>query len=649
MNRLPCRELRAIIPDPFIAPVILVLAEPMANGRVSVRPFRCKIRNVPSARELGEMGEVVLSRARRGGGGAVVNFIWSQTAASLAPRGRRMATDISYACDVKSKWSTVDVTMAALDPEQVAKAVALSLCANPHVKDARGQNCRVSFANNQITYQPASAPAAGGQQPAAPAPIPIFSLQQITAFCEGPAKHAPPHLVVQYIVVIASLVCISNDIMKPGETHTAAGKCHDLGKFLQGDSLAVQIDQHIIRDNTKCIIVQMSIDTILRLTLNIAPPNPAPDDFAVDITVTFADYPAVPRLMMSMILLNFMMSAAQERLEYLAAVGGAAGAGQGQGQGQMGGAPLPFKKTEDSWLNLVEGAYRAPQANPRHAPLLPPPPPPLQAPGNQLNVSVVLPPGDETTPVYFACANEGGDTVNCSSTMSQGVQKVPLTSLNKDQRTKVSVVLARLPVFQGTKHSEIKTENGRPNNNLSKVMFVDGSGSISSTTREEKVYADQVVELQTIEASTTGEDGIAKMVFNQKYGSGNRSVEHSIDELTLAFYSTTNLTERGIESIVKKIACLICELFDVPTGPIDKNGIMPDWDMKNFMIMYHLIPRLIGTTNVDLQGPEGIHNWGDFIREQFDKWIKFDDIPINVIDYRDRTAAPGPSVSGTLS
>ena len=71
--------------------------------------------------------------------------------------------------------------------------------------------------------------------------------------------------------------------------------------------------------------------------------------------------------------------------------------------------------------------------------------------------------------------------------------------------------------------------------------------------------------------------------------------------------------------------------------------------MKNFMIMYHLIPRLIGTTNVDLQGPEGIHNWGDFIREQFDKWIKFDDIPINVIDYRDRTAAPGPSVSGTLS
>ena len=249
---------------------------------------------------------------------------------------------IDWACKEDTTWIARNVRLATLDPRQVAEAVVASLCDNPRLRPHTG-GCLVRFdkSDSYIKYLLQPPPPVGAQQQQQQQHEHIiFSLAQIEAFCKGPAKDAPPHLVVQYIVVIASLICISNDIVSPGNGQT--NRCRDsaLEVFLKPAVLEEKIDAHIVAANTGCLTVTLHPDgNQLTIELNKYGPWMVPNEphqpILFGVTIQYDEFikRGIPPLMISMILLNFMMSAAQERMNIY--------------------SPGNYKRSPESWGRLV--------------------------------------------------------------------------------------------------------------------------------------------------------------------------------------------------------------------------------------------------------------------------------------------------------
>ena len=201
--------------------------------------------------------------------------------------------DIEYLCDKASRPSSFRVKPADLnpsDPQTLSAAVISSLCANDKANgkansDAGGRGCHlVASADGGVTYK--------GQ--------PLFAGDQVRALadaCKREGAGTPPHLLVQYMVVVAAVACISEDIRKPDGG--VPGQCKDLVSPFMNPANLMKAPTEVGIQYPNCLNVDVT-DAQISVTLK---------DSGTKITVVFDDYNTTPKLVMSMILLNFMAHA----------------------------------------------------------------------------------------------------------------------------------------------------------------------------------------------------------------------------------------------------------------------------------------------------------------------------------------------------
>ena len=242
---------------------------------------------------------------------------------ALAALGPLPTAGMQYACKKSTVGSAFDYPLQpAPSPTAagVAGAVVAALCENARMKD--GGRCLVQRSrpspNNLLVLVDVMYRKSVDNQAQV-----LFSHGQIQGLLEA-AVGAPPHLIVQYIVTLAAVLCIAEDMVPraPGLTGRME-LCNEslIGPYL--DRAHMQYGVHELVEFPSCMDVE-STDASLAIALKDADP--------LRIEVKFAEYPHVPRLMLSMVLLNFMADAALERLP---------------------GAPAGASRTPESWTKLV--------------------------------------------------------------------------------------------------------------------------------------------------------------------------------------------------------------------------------------------------------------------------------------------------------
>ncbi len=251
----------------------------------------------------------------------------AEALAALGPL--RPTADMKYACNNGTVGSAYDyaATTSAPTAAGVADAAVRALCESPRMKD--GQRCLVQAkrsADNKrvdVTYR----------KKVADEPQVLFSHEQIQGLL-GAAQDAPAHLIVQYIVTLAAVLCISQDMMRRQPKSEFHEMCNTslIGPYLDRVHLQYGVDELV--QFPACMKVE-STDASIKITLDKTNDSNDP----LSITATFAQYPHVPRLMLSMVLLNFMADAALERLP---------GAPQVTPPGAAG-----YSRTPESWRKLV--------------------------------------------------------------------------------------------------------------------------------------------------------------------------------------------------------------------------------------------------------------------------------------------------------
>ena len=216
------------------------------------------------------------------------------------------APNLQYACAKESEHSTESVTVKELTAPHVAENVKIALCKNGRVKNESG-GCKLKADDGTLTYD--------NKDVLTSAQVKATIVNCANVECACTDKTRIGHLIVQYLVVVSTMFCIGEDILKsqPQDSNHANCNVGLVGTYTHPDifrksaadvvtSLVGALDRAVTLPD--CIVISQGDPNTLQVKLK----SDTGHGLGQDLRAL-----CIPPIMTALIMLNMVMSDAVEK------------------------------------------------------------------------------------------------------------------------------------------------------------------------------------------------------------------------------------------------------------------------------------------------------------------------------------------------